>query len=171
MDQIMETRPYTLIKLLFYAGEHHAVSQFGLAGKYAVKISDCIERYDLAVVTGTSLIRVIIKTRSEAMGMINSGCFRWDKRIACDWFVFVFKTASGPLRSWVIPADLAEQHANKPGSKSKYPWFRELTWKMLNQPLLACYEDNWGLQPDFSDAVSMEATNPDLSSLLVRESD
>jgi len=171
MDQIMATRRITPTKLLGDAGEHYALSQFSFAGKYAAKMPENWEAYDLAVETGTGLIRVSVKTRSETTGWKASRWFNWDDRKACDWFVFIFKPLLSPVRSWVIPADVVEHHANKPGLNRKDPWFRDLSWRKLNQPLLACYEDNWGLQRDFPDAVSMYAANPDLSSLLVRESD
>jgi len=171
MDQIMATRRITSTKLLGDAGEHYALSQLSFAGKYAAKMPENWEGYDLAVETGTGLIRVSVKTRSETPGWRASRWFNWDGRKDCDWLVFVFKPLNGGLRSWVIPASTADNFATKPSTFCKTPWYRELSWKKLNQPLLACYEDNWGLQPDFPDAVSMDAANPDLSSLLIKESD
>ena len=167
----MATRRISSTKLLGDAGQHYALSQFSFAGKYAAKMPENWGAYDLAVETGTGLIRVIVKTLSEPLGRRMSMWFHWDDRIACDWFVFIFKPMLSPLRSWYIPADVVVHHANKPGKNQKYPWFRELSTRKFNKPSIACYEDNWGLQPDFPDAVSMDATNPDLSSLLVRESD
>jgi hypothetical protein len=167
----MTTRRTTSTKLLGDAGEHYALSQFSFAGKYAAKMPDNWEGYDLAVETGAGLIRVSVKTRSETPGWKANSWFNWDDRKACDWFVFVFKPAFCPVRSWVIPADVVEQHANRPGLKRQDPWFRDLSWKKLNQPLLVCYEDNWNLQPDFLDAAAMDGANPDLASLLIKESD
>jgi len=168
----MATRQTTSTKLLGDAGEHYALSQFSFVGKYAAKMPDNWEAYDLAVETGAGLIRVSVKTRSETTGWKLSRWFNWDDRKACDWFVFVFKPVAGPLRSWIIPADVVEHHSNKPGSKRKEPWFRDLSWKKLNEPLLARYEDNWELQTQFPELPSIDTANPpDLASLLVREND
>ena len=54
-------------KLLGDAGEHYALSQFSFAEKYAAKMPDNWEAYDLAVETG-GLVRVSVKTRSESEG-------------------------------------------------------------------------------------------------------
>lgn len=159
----MATRQIRSTKLLGDAGEHYALSQFSFAGKYAAKMPDNWEGYDLAVETGVGLIRVSVKTRSETPGWKASRWFNWDDRKACDWFVFIFKPTIGSLRSWVIPANVVEKHANRPGSKRQDPWFRDLSWKKLNQPLLAIYEDNWNLQHDFSVIASEEGTSPDLA--------
>jgi hypothetical protein len=168
MEHAMATRRITSTKLLGDAGEHYALSQFSFAGKYAAKMPDNWEGYDLAVETGAGLIRVSVKTRSETAGWKASRWFNWDDRKACDWFVFIFKPLTGALRSWVIPAAVVEHHANKPGSNRKDPWFRDLSWKKLNQPLLGCYEDNWVLQVDWPTAESADDTTSDLSSLLIR---
>lgn len=154
----MATRRITSTKLLGDAGEHYALSQFSFAGKYAAKMPDNWEGYDLAVETGIGLIRVSVKTRSETTRWRENSWFNWDDRKDCDWFVFIFKPTVGPLRSWVIPVDVVEHHANKPGSNRKDPWFRDLSWKKLNELSLVCYEDNWNLQTDFSDAVSINTT-------------
>jgi hypothetical protein len=135
-------------KLLGDAGEHYALSQFSFAGNYSAKMPDNWEGYDLAVETGAGLLRVSVKTRSESVGWKASRWFNWDDRKDCDWFVFIFKAANGQLRSWVIPADLVEDHSNKPGTKRIDPWFRDLSWKKLTQPILAAYEDNWSMNTD-----------------------
>ena len=167
----MATRRITSTNLSGDAGEHYALSQFSFAGKYAAKMPDNWEGYDLAVETGEGLIRVSVKTRSETAGWKASKWFNWDDRKDCDWFVFIFKPVVGPLRSWVIPADVVAHNSNKPGSSRKDPWFRDLSWKKLNFPKLGCYEDNWELQPDFPDAAATSSANPDLSSLLIKKSD
>lgn len=167
----MATRRTTSTKLLGDVGEHYALSQFSFAGKFAAKMPDNWEGYDLAVETGAGLIRVSVKTRSETPGWRANSWFNWDDRKASDWFVFVFKPAFGPVRSWVIPAGVVEHHSNTPGPDRIDPWFRDLTWRKLNQPLLVCYEDNWNLELDFPDAASMVGANPDLSSLLTKEID
>jgi hypothetical protein len=48
----MATRRTTSTKLLGDAGEHYALSQFSFSGKYAAKMPDNWEGYDLAVETG-----------------------------------------------------------------------------------------------------------------------
>ena len=136
----------TSTKLLGDAGEHYALSQFSFAGKYAAKMPDNWQGYDLAVETGSELVRVSVKTRSETARFISSPWFNWDDRRVCDWFVFVFKPMQGPLRSWVVPAKLAEEFATKPGARSKTPWYRELRLKKLGEQPLAGYEDKWSME-------------------------
>ncbi len=135
----------TSTKLLGDAGEHYALSQFSFAGKYAAKMPDNWQGYDLAVETGSELVRVSVKTRSETARWKSSPWFNWDDRRVCDWFVFVFKPAKGPVRSWVIPAEVVEMHSNRPGKLRKDVWFRDLSWRKLNQPPLNDYEDNWAM--------------------------
>ena len=140
-------------KLLGDAGEHFALSQFSFAGKYAAKMPDNWEAYDLAVETGHGLTRVSVKTRSESTGWKNSRWFNFDDRKDCDWLVLIFKAADGVLRAWVIPYDLAKAHANVPGADRKDPWFRDLSWSKINRDPLSSYENNWSLQ-DFRNAPS-----------------
>ena len=141
-------------KLLGDAGEHYALSQFSFAGKYAAKMPDNWEAYDLAVETGRGLTRVSVKTRSESTGWSKSRWFSFDDQKACDWLVLIFKAASGSLRSWVIPYDLAKESANVPGELRKDPWFRDLSWRKLNLEPLAAYENNWSLQ-DFREPIEL----------------
>ncbi len=133
-------------KLLGDAGEHYALSQFSFAGKYAAKMPDNWEAYDLAVETGLGLTRVSVKTRSESIGWATSRWFNFDDRKNCDWLVLIFKAGDGSLRSWIIPYDLAKSHANVPGKDRKDPWFRDLSWSKLNRDPLLAYESNWSLQ-------------------------
>lgn len=35
----------------------------------------------------------------------------------------------------------------------------------------ACYEDNWGLQPDIPEAVSMDTAHPNLPTMFVKKSE
>ena len=130
-------------KLLGDAGEHYAVSQFSFAGRYAAKMPDNWQGYDLAVETGTGLVRVSVKTRSESEGWKTSKWFTWDDRKSTDWFVFIFKPNKGGLRSWVIPAEVVSRHSNKPGVGRKNPWSREISWRTLISPTLSVYENNW----------------------------
>jgi hypothetical protein len=136
-------------KLLGDAGEHYALSQFSFAGKYAAKMPDNWEAYDLAVETGTGLVRVSVKTRSESIGWAKSRWFNFDDRKDCDWIVLIFKPAQGLLHSWVIPYDLAKASGNTPGATRKDPWFRDLSWAKLNREPLAAYKDNWSLIREF----------------------
>ena len=132
-------------KLLGDAGEHYALSQFSFAGKYAAKMPDNWEAYDLAVETGHGLVRVSVKTRSESAGWVKSRWFNFDDRKDCDWIVLIFKPIDGLVRSWVIPYDIAKELGNKPGSSRKEPWFRDLSWAKFNREPLTAYEDNWSL--------------------------
>lgn len=130
-------------KLLGDAGEHYALSQFSFTGKYAAKMPDNWEAYDLAVETGTGLVRVSVKTRSESEGWRTSKWFNFDDRKKCDWFVFIFKPKNNPTCSWVIPHIVVLNHANKPGPSRKNAWSRDISWAKLNKPPLVLYKDNW----------------------------
>ncbi|MGE0454326.1 MAG: hypothetical protein AB7O37_16540 [Vicinamibacteria bacterium] len=132
-------------KLLGDAGEHYALSQFSFAGKFAAKMPDNWEAYDLAVEAGQGLLRVSVKTRSESEGWKSSRWFTFDDRKDCDWIVLIFKPAAGVLRSWVLPYEVAKARANVPGPGRKEPWFRFISWAKLNKPPLAAYENNWTL--------------------------
>lgn len=132
-------------KLLGDAGEHYALSQFSFAGKYAAKMPDNWEAYDLAVETGHGLVRVSVKTRSESEGWKTSKWFNFDDRKQCDWIVFIFKPKSGVVRSWVVPYGVAKLSANNPGEGRKNAWFRDLSWLKLNRQPLSLYENNWSL--------------------------
>ncbi|MBK6591403.1 MAG: hypothetical protein IPG23_01030 [Burkholderiales bacterium] len=150
-------------KLLGDAGEHYALSRFSFAGNYAAKMPDNWEGYDLAVETGQGLVRVSVKTRSESSAWRANSWFNWDDRKDCDWFVFIFKAANGQLRSWVIPSEVADARATKPTSRSKTPWYRELSWRKITQPILLAYEDNWSMNTgipveDAANANTQEAS-------------
>ena len=56
-------------KLLGDAGEHYALSQLSFAGRYAEKMPDNWEAYDLAVETGQGLVRVadMLRTRPRPL--------------------------------------------------------------------------------------------------------
>ena len=135
-------------KLLGDAGEHYALSQFSFAGKYAAKMPDNWEAYDLAVETGSGLVRVSVKTRSESEGWKASRWFNFDDRKQCDWIVLIFKPNTGVVRSWIVPYDTAKNHANTPGPDRKNAWFRDLSWSRLNKLPLSLFENNWSLNLD-----------------------
>jgi hypothetical protein len=139
---ITKLRPSS--KLLGDAGEHYALSQFSFAGKYAAKMPDNWEDYDLAV-ENDGLKRVSIKTRSESEGWKTSRWFSFDDRKECDWLVLIFKPKSGIVRSWIMPYAVAEACANVPGPNRKDPWNRELSWSKLNKSPLSAFENNWSL--------------------------
>jgi Holliday junction resolvase-like predicted endonuclease len=132
-------------KLLGDAGEHYALSQFSFAGKFAAKMPDNWQDYDLAVETGKGLVRVSVKTRSEGQGWKTSSWFSFDDRKECDWIALIFKPKQGPIRSWVLPFDVAKKNANVPGPNRKDPWMREISWSKLNKLPLQNYEGNWTL--------------------------
>lgn len=136
----------TSTKLLGDTGEHYALSQFSFAGKYAAKMPDNWKGYDLAVETGSGLVGVIVKTRSETARWKSSPWFNWDDRMCCEWFVFVFKPKQWAMRSWIVPANLAEACAKKPVTRYKTPWARQLQWKQLSEPPLSDFEDNWSME-------------------------
>jgi hypothetical protein len=135
-------------KLLGDAGEHYSLSQFSFAGKFAAKMPDNWESYDLAVETGEGLARVSVKTRSESVGWKTSRWFMFDDRKPCDWIVFVFKAATGPVRAWVLPFPVALASANVPGRGRKEPWKRDISFAKLTHDPLNFYEENWGLAID-----------------------
>ncbi len=145
----MATKPRPSSKLLGDAGEHYALSQFSFAGKYAAKMPDNWEAYDLAVETG-GLVRVSVKTRSESEGWKTSRWFSFDDRKTCDWMVLIFKPRVGVVRSWILPYDLAKAHSNVPGPNRKDAWLRDLSWSKLNRLPLSAFENNWSLavKPD-----------------------
>lgn len=133
-------------KLLGDAGEHFALSQFSFAEKYAAKMPDNWEAYDLVVETGQGLSRVSVKTRSETEGWKAGSWFVFDDRKECDWYVFIFKTSTGDIRSWVIPSDVCIANANTFTKKRKDPWVRDVSWAKLNRDPLCQYEDNWKME-------------------------
>lgn len=141
-------------KLLGDAGEHYALSRFSFAGRYAAKMPDNWEGYDLAVETGEGLVRVSVKTRSETDGWPASRWFIFDDRRACDWLVLIFKPREGALRSWVMPFEVALAIANQPGAARKNPWERYIAWAKLQKVPLAAFEDNWEMDPDGARAGS-----------------
>ena len=130
-------------KMLGDAGEHYALSQFTLAGLPASKMPDNWEGYDLAVESGTGLVRVSVKTRKETANWKNGSWFLFDDRKECDWIVFIFVQKDAGIRAWVIPFPLALKNANCPGPSRKDPWNRDISWKKLNTEPLHTYEDNW----------------------------
>lgn len=132
-------------KVLGDAGEHYVVSQIAFAGMPATKMPDGWEGYDLAVETGVKLVRVSVKTRSESQGWKTSRWFIFDELRIRDWIVFVFKTAAGPVRAWIMPSDVARKHGNVPTATRKNPHMRDLSWAKLNREPLKQYEDNWKL--------------------------
>ncbi len=127
------------------AGEHYAVSQFTFAHKPATKMPDGWKGYDLAVESGTGLVRVSVKTRSEGDSWKGNRWFNFDSSIECDWIVFIFLSKDRDIRAWVIPYDVAKAHSNTPGPTRKDPHFRDLSWKKLIKLPLAQYENNWDL--------------------------
>ena len=148
----------TSTKLLGDAGEHYALSQFSLAGKYAAKMPDNWQGYDLAVETGSELVKVSVKTRSESADMRYSPLFHWNHRRCCDWIVFLFQPKQGSFRSWIIPAMLAEEFATKSMEWMNMPLDRELPLTRLGKPPLAEYEDNWSMEVKELATSSTEAS-------------
>ncbi|MGZ8520584.1 MAG: hypothetical protein ACXWX7_10605 [Candidatus Binatia bacterium] len=144
----MALTPRSSTKLLGDAGEHYALSQFSFAGKYAAKMPDNWQAYDLAVETGHGLERVSVKTRSESEGWKTSRWFNCDDRMQCDWVVLIFKPHTGVVRSWIVPYKLAKKHASTSGPMRKDPWSRDLSWSRLNKPPLSLFENNWSLNPE-----------------------
>lgn len=133
-------------KLLGDAGEHFALSQFSFAERYAAKMPDNWEAYDLVVETGHGLARVSVKTRSETEGWKAGSWFVFDDRKRCDWYVFIFKSHVGPTRAWVIPTDVCIANANTFTEKRKHPWVRDVSWAKLNRDPLLRYENNWRME-------------------------
>ena len=134
-------------KMLGDAGEHYALSQFTFAGKPASKMPDGWAGYDLAVESGQGLARVSVKTRSETASWKAGSWFIFDERLECDWLVFIFKTKTGPVRSWVVPFAVARDLGNKVSPTRKDPHQRDVSWAKLNREPLSKYQDNWEMKP------------------------
>ena len=132
-------------KLIGDAGEHYALSRLSFAGSIAMKMPDNWKGYDLAVETGSGLVRISVKTRSESKSWNANSWFIFDDRQLVEWIGFVFKPRTGALRAWVVPFDVAKNNANTPGPNRKNAWEREVTWRKLQAAPLAQYEDNWAL--------------------------
>lgn len=144
-------------KMLGDAGEHYALSQFTLAGLPSSKMPDNWEGYDLAVESGSGLLRVSVKTRKETPNWKKGSWFLFDDRKECDWFVFVFVQADASIRAWSVPFQLALENGNTPGPTRKDPWHREITWKKLNLEPLSAFESNWLLETDPVAVVNSES--------------
>ena len=86
------------------------------------------------------------QTRSHTQGWKDGSWFTFDDRRECDWIVFIFQQDRAPVRSWIIPFDIAKQHAQTPGSASKEPHVRDISWAKLNKLPLKGYEGNWILE-------------------------
>jgi hypothetical protein len=135
-------------KMLSDAGEHYAVAQFTFAANPATKMPNGWLAYDLAVETGSGLVQVSVKTRSESQGWKTSRWFTFDERRKCEWFVFLFRPASGAIRAWVIPFEKARCEGNVPGPRRRDAHMREVAWAKLNRMPLTRYENNWALNPN-----------------------
>jgi len=140
-------------KILGDAGEHYALSQFSFCGMAATKMPDNWKAYDLAVETGSGLVRVSVKTRSETAGWKKSKWFMFDDRTPCDWLVFIFKDSANELRCWIIPYDVALDNANHVGDTRQKPWERDISWAKLNREPLMRFENNWELLTDVAPAT------------------
>lgn len=132
-------------KALGDAGEYYALSQFTFNGRPASKMPDCWPGYDLAVESGSGLVRISVKTRRETPNWKSAPWFLFDERIESDWIVFVFLSAGGQIRSWVVPFDVARELGNKPLPSRKDPHNRDVSFAKLNRAPLSFYEDNWAL--------------------------
>ncbi|MFM9905210.1 MAG: hypothetical protein ACKVQJ_11645 [Pyrinomonadaceae bacterium] len=141
-------------KMLGDAGEHYALGQFTFAGRAGSKMPEGWTAYDLAIESGNGLVRVSVKTRSETESWKAGSWFVFDDRSICEWLVFIFKPKIGPVRSWVIPFDIACENANKPGALRKDPHNRDISWAKLNRAPLISYEDNWKLERKIADEAA-----------------
>ena len=142
----MSSQNRTPGKLVGDAGEHYALSQLSFAGKYAAKMPDNWEAYDLVVEAGTGPpLKVSVKTRTQSDGWTSSKWFNFDDRKECDWIVLIFKPNEGVVRSWVIPFAVARENASVSGPNRQDPWSRDVSWKKLTTGRLAGFENNWSL--------------------------
>jgi hypothetical protein len=115
-------------KLVGDAGEHYALSQLSFAGKYAAKMPDNWESYDLVVESREAApLKVSVKTRTQSDGWATSKWFNFDDRRQCDWIVLIFKPRQGAIRSWVVPFPIAKANASVSGPNRKDPWSRDLS--------------------------------------------
>lgn len=138
----------TSTKVFGDAAEHYALSQFSFAGRFAAKMPDNWKGYDLVVAEdGGRLARVSVKLRTETERWRLGKWFLFDgdQSKTCDWLVLIFKPASGPLESWVIPFDVAVRIAPKPGKGAK-PRQLDLKWSQLQKSPLVDYKNNWSLR-------------------------
>jgi hypothetical protein len=147
-------------KMLGDAGEHYALSQFTLAGHPSSKMPDNWEAYDLAVESGQGLLRVSVKSRKETVKWNKGSWFMFDDRKDCDWIVFIFVGIDAKIRSWIIPFEIALEFANKPGTSRKNPWERDISWKKLNEPPLADFEENWDLKTETVENRQLRSLRP-----------
>lgn len=147
-------------KMLGDAGEHYALSQFTFAGRAGSKMPEGWSAYDLAIESGQGLVRVSVKTRSETAAWKSGSWFIFDDRSVCEWLVFIFKPRSGPVRSWVIPFDVALKNANTPTEARKDPHNRDISWAKLNREPLLRYENNWELGFNGAQQVLEGSTSP-----------
>lgn len=140
--RIIQVMPPTrTTKMLGDAGEHYAVSQFTFAGLPATKMPDLWQGYDLAVETGSGLVRVSVKTRSETDRWSNGKWFAFDERRECDWIVCVFQPRNAAVRAWIIPFKTAIENANNVHPDAKARHRREIPFGRLQKDPLRNYED------------------------------
>ena len=115
---------------------------FQFCGRYAAKMPKNWKGYDLVVeVEDGHLAQASVKLRTETEGWALGMWFLFDGDDAkvCDWLVLIFKPASDPLESWVIPFDVALAEAAKPGVDAK-PRQLELKCSQLQKAPLANYK-------------------------------
>lgn len=145
----MSTQNRARGKLVGDAGEHYALSQLSFAGKYAAKMPDNWEAYDLVAETGSGApVKISVKTRTQSDGWKTSKWFNFDDRKQCDWILLIFRPNEGPIRGWVIPFAVAKDNASLSGPNRKDVWSRDISWKKLTAGKLAKFESNWSLNAD-----------------------
>jgi hypothetical protein len=135
----------THTKLLGDAGEHYTLSMLSFAGRFAAKMPDNWQDYDLVVENGGTLERVSVKTRSQTDKWTESSHYLFDVRDDVQWFVFVLKERKGTVRAWVVPGNVAVEGAMHRDPSSKVPTRRRIMYKQLLRAPFAQYEDNWSL--------------------------
>jgi Holliday junction resolvase-like predicted endonuclease len=133
-------------KILGDSGEHYVLSMLGFAGLPCSKLPDNWKFYDLIAQKGNQLIRISVKTRSESKSFSKSSWFIFDSTGQYEWVAFVLKFASGEIKSWLIPIEIALKYASASNTESKFPNARRLSWGKLEEPNLIKYLSNWHLK-------------------------
>ncbi|QOW24500.1 hypothetical protein [Lysobacter sp. H23M47] len=144
------------------AGEWYTLSQFAFAGVAAAKMPDNWKEYDLILDFEGRLSRVSVKTRRRTEKWSSAPWFNFDDRQNnVDIIVFVLK-ADTSLESWVVPFELALEHARLPSPTARDRWSRDMHLATL-QSELSCFKDRWDLPTRFDKFVERPVT-PDIPS-------
>jgi len=130
-------------KQLGDAGEYYALSQFIFLGRAAAKMPDNWPEYDLAVYLNGELKKVSVKTRTTSKKSFSTEHCKFSANDKFDFLVCIFKSSEA-VRSWIVPAKIAEKIGQIPSSSNEN--YRRISFKQLIE--MEVYEDNWLLHSD-----------------------